>query len=148
MAETPGLALAETAASTEPLPGRAQEMLQNLRRLVPFDAAWLALADPTSTRYTSLASTDLDEGTLQYLSGPRMARDIEVTQTDRARPPLSPSDLPYPAEDLPTWAECLLPAGFHEALAVALFDRSRRHVGFLALLYGSKEPPSPLARRR
>jgi DNA-binding CsgD family transcriptional regulator len=114
---------------------------------VPFDAAWLALADPMSSSYTPLTGPDLDHGTLQYLSGPKTAHDIEVTGTDRARPPLSPSDLPYPATVLPTWAECLIPAGIHEALAVALFDR-RRHVGFLALLYSSKQPPSPVARRR
>ncbi len=77
-----------------------------------------------------------------------MAHDIEVTQADRARPPLSPSDLPYPANDLPTWAECLTPAGFHEALAVALFTTERRYVGFLAVLFGSEQPPAPMMRRR
>jgi len=143
-----GLELTEIADSTSPLPERSQEMLHNLRRHVPFDAAWLALADPMSSSYTALASTDLDHGTLEYLSGPKMAHDIEVTGTDRARPPLSVSDLPYPAADLPTWAECLHPAGLHEVLAIALFDSHRRHVGFLALLYGSQEPPSPVARRR
>ena len=85
---------------------------------------------------------------MEFLSGPLMARDIEVTGTDRARPPLSPSDLPYPAEELPTWAECLIPAGIHEALAVALFAPAGRHVGFLALLSGSRQPPSPATRRR
>jgi DNA-binding CsgD family transcriptional regulator len=142
------LELAEIAASTGPLPGRAQDMLASLRRHVPFDGAWLALADPMSSSYTSLAGSDLDRGTLDYLGGPKMARDIEVTGTDRARPPLSPSDLPYPAADLPTWAECLHPAGLREGLAAALFDRGRRHIGFLVLLYGSQAPPSPVLRRR
>ena len=148
MSKTPRLELAELAPSTDPLAERAQEMLESLLHLVPFDAGWLALADPMSSRYTSLASTALDEGTLQYLSGPKTAHDIEMTQTDRARPPLSPSDLPYPAGELPTWAECLLPAGFHKALAVALFDSGKRHVGFLALLFSSTQPPPPVMRRR
>lgn len=146
MTVSPGLA--EVADSTGSLPDRAQGMLDGLRRLVPFDAAWLALADPMSSTYTSLCSSGLDAGTVQYLGGPRMAHDIEVTQTDRARPPLSVSDLPYPVGNLPTWAECLTPAGFHEGLGVALFDTGRRHVGFLALLYGSAEPPPPVVRRR
>jgi DNA-binding CsgD family transcriptional regulator len=77
-----------------------------------------------------------------------MARDIEDTGTDRARPPLSPSDLPYPAEELPTWADCLMPAGIHEALALALFAPAGRHVGFLALLSGTSEPPTAAVRRR
>ncbi|WP_245160135.1 helix-turn-helix transcriptional regulator [Blastococcus sp. CT_GayMR20] len=146
MTASPGLA--EVADSTRPLSERAEGMLDRLRRVVPFDAAWLALADPMRGSYTSLGSTDLDEGTVQYLGGPETARDIEVTQTDRARPPLSPSDLPYPAEDLPTWAECLLPAGIHEALGVALFDAGRRHVGFLALFYTGSQPPPLVMRRR
>src|SRR5919202_5711032 len=136
MGTTATLELAEIASSTGSLPGRAQDVLECLRRLVPFDAAWLALADPMRSSYTSLAGTDLDQGALEYLSGPKMAHDIEVTGTDRARPPLSPSDLPYPATELRTWAECLLPAGIHEALAVGLFD-GQRHVGFLALLSSS-----------
>src|SRR3954464_12966841 len=148
MEQTRSLELFEIADSASPLSERAQEMLERLRRLVPFDAAWLALADPMSGSYTSLASTDIDESTLQYLSGPKMAHDIEVTHSDRARPPLSPSDLPYPAVELPTWAECFIPAGFHEALGVALFASGQRHVGQLALLYRSKEPPPHVLRRR
>src|SRR4051812_17536002 len=119
METTPSLELAEIAASTDPLPERSHEMLERLRRVVPFDAAWLALTDPTSGSYPTVASTDLDVSTLQYLNGPTVAHDIEVTHTDRGRPPLSPSDLPYPAVELPTWAECFIPAGFHEALGVA-----------------------------
>jgi DNA-binding CsgD family transcriptional regulator len=147
MTEGSAVRLAEIAGTPGLLAERAQAMLQELGRHFPFDGAWLALADPLGNGYSSLASTGLDEGTVQYLSGPEMARDIEITGTDRDRPPLSPSDLPYPAEDLPTWAECLIPAGFHEALAVALFVPRQRHVGFLALLSGGTTPPSEALRR-
>jgi DNA-binding CsgD family transcriptional regulator len=77
-----------------------------------------------------------------------VAHDIEVTHTDRGRPPLSPSDLPYPAVELPTWAGCFIPAGFHEALGVALFDSGQRHVGHLALLSTSTQPSPVVMRRR
>ena len=142
------LLLAETAASAGPTSERAQALLEVLRGVVAFDGAWLALADQLSHGYCSLASIGLDVSTVDFLSGPLMAQDIEVTGTDRARPPLSPSDLPYPAEKLPTWAECLIPAGIHEALALALFAPDGRHVGFLALLSGSRRPPSLPTRRR
>ena len=142
------LLLAETADSTDTSANRAQALLEVLRRLVPFDGAWLALTDPLGHGYHTLASVDLDDPTVEFLSGPLMARDIEVTGTDRARPPLSPSDLPYPAEELPTWADCLFPAGIYEALAVALFAPAGRHVGFLALLSASRQPPSSAARHR
>src|SRR4051812_24201470 len=148
MTEASALRLAEIAASPERLTERAQALLVELRRHVPFEASWMALAEPLGTGYTSLASISLDQRTVEYLSGPKMAHDIELTGTNRARPPLSPSDLPYPAEELPTWAECLIPAGYHEALAVALFTPCGRHVAFLALLSGSREPPRRDMRRR
>jgi DNA-binding CsgD family transcriptional regulator len=138
----------EIAASSAPLPQRAEALLTAMRRLVPFDSAWVAVADPHNNSYWSLAGTDLDRQTETYLSGPKMARDIEITGTNRCRPPLSPSDLPFPSAELPTWAECLNPAGYHEALAVALFAPAARHVGFLALLSGSREPPSAEVRDR
>lgn len=148
MVEAPAVTLTRLASSTEPLRQRAQAVLGALRPLVPFDAAWLALADPLDGSYTSLASSDLDDGVVDYLSGPAMAQDIRATGTDRERPPLSPSDLPYPACELPTWSECLHPAGIHEALSVGLFAPEGRHVGFLALLSGDQAPPTSEARRR
>ena len=121
-------------------------MLEALRRLVPYDGAWLALADPATNSYASAADADLDDRTVRYLCGPETARDIDLTGTNRHQPPLSPSDLPYPVEELTTWAECLVPAGFHESLSVALFAPGGRHVGFLTVLSSSKEPP-PAERR-
>jgi DNA-binding CsgD family transcriptional regulator len=142
------LLLAETAISAGTTNERGQALLEILGRIVPFDGAWLALADPVGHSYHSLASVGLDVPTVEFLSGPLMGRDIEVTGTDRARPPLSPSDLPYPAEELPTWAECLIPAGIHEGLGVALFTPTGRHVGFLTVLSGHREPPAAAIRRR
>lgn len=142
------LLLAKTAASDGTTSERAGALLEDLNRVVPFDGAWLALADPLRHGYHSLASVDLDDPIVEFLAGPLMAPDIEVTGSDRAGPPLSPSDLPYPAADLPTWAECLIPAGIHEALAVALFSPSGQHVGFLALLWCDRRPPSPATRRQ
>jgi DNA-binding CsgD family transcriptional regulator len=146
--ETGALLLAETAASTGTPSERARPLLEVLRRAVPFDAAFLAFADPVGDGYQGLASVDLDVRAVDFLSGPQVARDIEATGTDQARPPLGPSDLPYPAEELPTWAECLIPAGLHEGLGVALFAPGGRHVGHLGVLSGSRQPPSPSTRRR
>src|SRR3954447_18449849 len=142
------LLLGEVAASAGTTSQRAQALLEVLRPVVPFDSAWLALADPLRHNYHSLASVDLDVPTVLFLSGPLNAGDVEVTGADQERPPLSPSDLPYPVEELPTWGDCLIPAGFHEALALALFAPAGRHVVFLALLSGSRQPPSAATRRR
>jgi DNA-binding CsgD family transcriptional regulator len=148
MTDAPALRLAEIAASPEPLPVRAQAMLEALRPVVAFDGAFLAFADPVSHRYHSLVSVDLDAPTVEFLSGPQFARDIEMTGTDRARPPLGPSDLPYPAEELTTWAEHLIPSGLHEGLGLGLFAPGGRHIGHLAVLTASPQPPTPATRRR
>ncbi|MGY1738646.1 response regulator transcription factor [Geodermatophilus sp. SYSU D00684] len=148
MTEAPALHLAEIAATPGRLPDRAQELLHELGRHIPFDASWMALADPLGNGYSTLASTSLDRSTVRYLSSPATAHDIEVTGACRARPPLSPSDLPRSAKDLPTWAECLTPAGYHEALTVGLFVPGQRHVGYLALLSADTRPPPEAVRRR
>ncbi|WP_108251323.1 response regulator transcription factor [Planctomonas deserti] len=148
MTENAALRLADIAASPAHVRERAEALLVELGRHIPFDASWIALAEPDGVRYTSLASTSLDESTLRYLSGPRMAADIELSGADRARPPFSGADLPYPLEELQTWADCLLPAGFHQALSVALFGPGMgRHVGFVTLLFRREESPTAVVRR-
>jgi len=153
------LLLAATAASDGTTAERAQALLCALRPLVPFDGAWLALTDPVADCYQSLASVDLDDPTVEFFSGPSLLRGVEDTGADPGCPPFSPSaagwsrtgrrlDLPGPVEKLPTWAECTMPAGRKEALAVALFAPRGRHVGLLALLSASQQPPSLATRRR
>ena len=146
MTEAPELRLAEIAAAPGRLPERAGELLRELRLHIPYDAAWMALAEPHGTGNISLASDSMDQRTVEYVCGPKMAQDIAVTGFNRLRSPLSPSDLSYPAEELPTWAECLIPAGFHEALAVPLFAPGSRHIGFVALLSSSKRRPDEAMR--
>ena len=148
MAGSGSAELAEIAASPRPVHERAQAMLDELQRRIPFDGAWMALAEPDGAGYTSLASTDLDGSSVRYLSGPQMAHDIALTGADRHRPPTSLSDLPSSSRDLRTWAECLLPAGFNEALSSALFASGGRHVGFMTVLFRRADPPDTALRRR
>jgi DNA-binding CsgD family transcriptional regulator len=137
--------LDEAAAAL--LAQRDPGMSEALRRLRPYGSAWLALADPDVHSCTSVAGAALDDRTLRYLNGPRTARDIEMTAADRERPPMRPSDLPCPVDELPTWAERLMPAGYHEVLFVAVCAGGR-HLGFLALVPGRREPPPRESRRR
>jgi DNA-binding CsgD family transcriptional regulator len=148
MTEDAALRLAEIADTPARMPERGGALLVELRRHVPFDSAWIALAKPFGNGFASLASTSMDDGPVQYLSGPTAAHEIEVAGANRPSPPLSLSDLPYPADAMQTWAESLLPAGYREALSVALYAPGRRFVGFLALLSGSAQPPPTAVRRR
>ena len=144
---TAGLEMAEIAASADPLPRRAEQLLAVLRRYIPFDSGWLALADPQHPRYTTLAGADLADGTRAFFESPQQAHDIEAVGLHGPAPPLDPSDLPYPVEELPGWAECLIPAGYRGGLSLSLVAAGGRHVGFLGLPCASREPPSTEARR-
>jgi DNA-binding CsgD family transcriptional regulator len=139
--------LAETATSAGTTSERAHTLLEVLRRIVPFDGAWLALADPLGDGHHCLASVDLDVPTVEFLSGALTLRDIAFTGANRARTTSIPSDRPRSGE-LPARAECPTPSRIHDALTLALFAPARRHVGFLALLTGSRKTPFPAARRR
>lgn len=136
----------------EPAAGTGTEwataLLEVVRREVPFDGAFLAVADPPAHQYFSVTGLDLDAATLQFLSTPQFARDLEITGGDREVPPVSPSDLPFPAAELPTWADHLIPSGIHEGLGIGLFAAGGRHVGHLAVLFGSRQRPSAVDRRR
>src|SRR3954453_5224556 len=146
--DLPVAELIEIAASTAPLPERAQHLLQGIDRWVPSEAAWLALSDPPSNVYATVGSTGLDRTVIEYLDRPAMAQEIELTGLHRNRPPVSVADLPVAVDELPTWAECLTPAGFREGLAVALFEPGGLHVGFLGMLSSSGESPSAAMRDR
>jgi DNA-binding CsgD family transcriptional regulator len=95
-----------------------------------------------------VSSTGLDQSVVDYLNRPATALEIELTGLNRNGPPVSVADLPVAADQLPTWAECLSPAGFREGLGVALFEPGGRHVGLLGLLFSSGEPPSAAMRDR
>src|SRR3954454_23236886 len=148
MRDDPVAHMMEIATSTATLPERAQGLLQTLHRCAPSDGAWVAVCDPRSDLYTSVGSSGLDRSAIDYLNRPAAAHDIALTGLDRDRPPVSVADLPVAMEEVPTWAECLTPAGFREGLAVALFEPGGLHVGFLGLLFSSSERPSDAMRNR
>src|SRR3954451_15536880 len=138
--------LTEVAVSHQPLTERADELLARLRRIVPFDSAWMAHVDVLRGSYRTVCEYDLDQRVCDYLAGPSTADDIDAARANRPGPPMSPSDLPCPKEEFETWGECLVPAGYEEALAVALWGSDRRHIGYLALL-SEDRPPEPEARQ-
>jgi DNA-binding CsgD family transcriptional regulator len=80
-----------------------------------------------------------------------MRHDVEVPDTGPARPPQSGSQLPGPAEALPSRTDCLVTDGLHDVREVpdaSLSAPAGRDVALLALLSGSTCPPSWAARRR
>ncbi|MBW0090853.1 helix-turn-helix transcriptional regulator [Pseudonocardia sp. KRD-184] len=126
------LRLAETATSPGTPSVRAHALLEALRRLVPFDGAWLALADPLGRGYHSLACVDVDVPTVERLSGALVSRTA-LAERPRPAPPLP--EPPHP------------PSPFPEAVGIDLVAPAGRRVGFLALLPGFHRPSSGSRRR-
>ena len=102
----------------------------------------MTLSDPASNVYTTVGSTGLERSVLDYLDRPAVAQEIQLTGLNQNRPPVSLADLPVPVDELPTWTECLLPAGFREGLGVPLFEPGGPHLGILSFLFSGGEPPS------
>jgi DNA-binding CsgD family transcriptional regulator len=138
----------DVAGSPAPLLDRAQEVLEKLSRSIPSDAAWLALSDPRADVCATVGSAGLDTSVVEYLDRPAVAQDIQAAGVNRTRPPMSVRDIPVSADELPTWAECLAPAGFRESLGVALFEPGGPYMGILSLLFSSDERPSAAMRDR
>ncbi len=146
--QTDELLLAETAAAAGTTSERGQALLEILHRMLGFDGAWLALADPSGPGYHFLASIDVDASVVRISSGPVMAGDVEAIGTAPACPPLSPLYQPHAGQELQTWSKCLMRSEIHEALALTLFVPTGRHVGYLALLFEGPQPPSAATRRQ
>jgi DNA-binding CsgD family transcriptional regulator len=138
--------LMEIAATTAPLAERAQRLLEGLTLWLPAGATWLALADPSSRAYTTVGSTGLERSVLDYLESPAVAEEIRQAELNRNRPPVSLTEPPVPADQLPTWADSLIPAGFHEGMGVPLFEPGGPYLGVLTLLFFSGEPLSRAVR--
>jgi DNA-binding CsgD family transcriptional regulator len=146
--DPPVAEMVDIAASTAPLLEQAQGLMQWLDRWMPSDAAWLAVCDPDSNVYVTVGSRGLDRTVIDFLDRPAMAQEIELTGLDRNRPPVSLSELPFAADEVESWAECLIPAGFREGLGVALFEPGGLHVGLLGLLSADPQAPSAALRKR
>jgi DNA-binding CsgD family transcriptional regulator len=148
MREGPPVAdLMEIAATIAPVAERAQRLLEGLTRWLPAGATWLALADPNSGVYTTVGSTGLERSVLDYLDRPAVAEEIRQAGLNRKRPSVGLAEVPVPLDQLPTWAGCLIPAGFQEGLGVPLFERGGPYLGILMLLFFSGEPLSAAVRR-
>jgi hypothetical protein len=141
------LGLVEIAAAPATLQQRAQEMLEVLGRLVPFDAAWLAVRDAERRWHTPLATVGPAEPLRRYFLTPEADVEVERLGLNRSRAPMLVGEIPVPLPELRAWAEHLLPAGFRGGLAAGLFAPAGRHVGFLSLLSADPHRPERVDRR-
>lgn len=138
--------VAGIAARPAGIEERAQALLEPLRRVVPFEAAWLGLLDPERREHVALAFQGSDDRIRARFASPAGVAEVELIGMHRARPPLRLRDSPVPPAELRGWAEYLEPAGFRETLAVGLFTPDGRHLGVLALHTDTAVHPTDAAR--
>ncbi|MEO3745201.1 GAF domain-containing protein [Plantactinospora sp. B5E13] len=112
---------------------RPAQWLSLLRQVVPYDAAWLSLADDRNHRFVEVTSTGYPERIQTYF-GTRASMDqAEQAGLTESPVPQCGRDHPIPAVEYEIWSDYYLPAGFREGLAVGLLSQDRRHIGMLAL---------------
>src|SRR3954451_7463200 len=133
--------LADVGTRAEGLNQRAEEVLEALGRILPFDAGWLAIRDPERRRHVPLATTGAAEPLRRYFESPGADAEVEHLGLNSAQSPVLASELPGPLPEICAWGEYLLPAGFRGGVAGALFASTGRQVGFLSLL--AEDPARP-----
>jgi hypothetical protein len=145
----PGLRrrFAGIAASSATVQERAAETLQQLGRILAFDAGWLALRDPEQHRHVPLATTGAAAPLHDYFDRPEADAEVDRLGLNRPRPPMLASEIPGSLCEVSAWADHLLPAGFRQGVAAGLFTADGRHVGFLSLLSADPARPNRADRR-
>ncbi|HEV7727790.1 MAG TPA: LuxR C-terminal-related transcriptional regulator [Modestobacter sp.] len=112
---------------------RAEALLAEVRRVVRFDAGWIALLPSEQRSHVPLARSGYDERVCGYLDSPSVLADAELVGLSRSRRPIRGCDMPFPPSEVPGWAEYVEPAGFRDGVSVGLFTPEGHYLGLLAL---------------
>lgn len=122
------------AAAAGSVEQRADALLGCLRGVIPYAASWIAVRDPETRMHRRVGSDGDTDSLARYFALPEADDEVEALGLNRFQPPVPASSLPVPLADTLAWGEYLLPAGFHDGVATALFTDDGRHLGFLVLL--------------
>ncbi len=128
--------MAQIAALAGSVDERADALLGCLRGVIPYTAAWIAVRDPETRIHRRVASDGDTRALTRYFALPEADDEVEALGLNRLQPPVAASALPIPMVETRAWAQYLLPAGFIDGMAMALFTEDGRHLGFISLLTG------------
>jgi hypothetical protein len=126
--------MAHIAAAAGTVEQRADALLLALREVVPYAAAWIGVRDPETRTHHRVGSDGDVDSLSRYFALPEADDEVEALGLNRFQPPVPASALPVPMPETRAWSEYLLPAGFNDGVAMALFTDDGRHLGFLSLL--------------
>jgi DNA-binding CsgD family transcriptional regulator len=138
--------IARIAATPGAIEHRAQELLDPLHRVVPFEGAWISLLDPELREQPPLIHYGYPESFAEYMRGPGGVDEIERVGLSHNRAAIRIQDVTVPLEQLLGWAEYLAPAGFRGAVGVGLFTPYGRYLGVVGLYTDTELHPTEAAR--
>ncbi|OJF15872.1 helix-turn-helix transcriptional regulator [Couchioplanes caeruleus] len=124
---------------------RALALLGPLRRITPYDAAFITLFDAERHRHLPLVRSGF-EGAHRYLDSPALVTDLERMDLHGSHRPLRVCDLAPLPDELPLWADHLYPAGFREGLGSGLFTADGRFLGLFTVNSADPRPASDAIR--
>jgi DNA-binding CsgD family transcriptional regulator len=126
---------------------RATALVDPLRRVLPFEAIWVALMDTEQRKFVPLVNEGYSERAQRYFESSEGFDEAELLGIGRPLGPMRLRDLPFPADDIHGWVEYVRPSGFREGLGMALYaPPDGRLVGLLATHYEAKTQPTDAAR--
>jgi hypothetical protein len=128
--------MAQIAGVAGSVEQRADALLGCLRGVIPYAAAWIAVRDPETRTHRRVGSDGDTDSLARYFALPEADDEVEALGLNRFQPPVAASALPVPLAETRAWGEYLLPAGFNDGVAMALYTEDGRHLGFLSLLAG------------
>lgn len=138
--------VATIAAEHDSAEARGQAILEELRRLIPFEAAEITEFNPLDGSVVEVAATGYEAEVLDGLRSDRFLELMESLGLPESGIPIRMKDLP--GDFMDNWAvsELLLPAGYSEGMTMALRTADGRFTGVLNLSTTSREHPSDVAR--
>lgn len=138
--------VARIAAEPHRIEQRAVELVEPLRRVLPFCAAWISVLDPERREQPPLVCEGHSDALRAYMTGPAGVAEIERLALDRSREAARLADLPVPLDEVRSWAEYLAPAGIRGGVAAALRTPDGRYLGMLGLNTDTTRHPTVAAR--
>ena len=125
---------------------RAEAVLDELRAIIPFEAAEISAWDPLREVMVPLANDGYDERVLEAAHSRQNLDDIRRLGMPATGAPMRMRDLPGDRRDVWLIEEVLLPAGFKEGLTMCLRTSDGRFTGMINLSTTDAAHPSDTAR--
>jgi DNA-binding CsgD family transcriptional regulator len=138
--------VAAVASEQAPQAARASAVIEELRKIIPFDAAEINTLHPISGEVTPLANVGYESDVLEHLHSQRFTELMKALALPITGRPVRMKDLP--GDPFDNWAvgDVLVPAGYSEGLTMCLRTTDGRVTGVINLSTTSPEHPSDIAK--